>query len=125
MYIVSGYTYIASPRAVYSYKCNWDLYIQHIDRPPPPPTHHNPHCMPLPFNYWFSSSSNPNTEHTPHSTTGLVSLQFHITCLPVSRVYLEISTFQASGYTSPSLDDHSISSSETLVKQGHLFHHCV
>lgn len=36
------YVYNESARAVYSYKCNWDLYIQHIDRPPPP------HCMPPP-----------------------------------------------------------------------------
>lgn len=113
---------------VYSYKCNWDL--QYIHRQ----THHPLHCMPPPpFNYWFSSSSNPNTEHTAqYNRSGLVTVSPRFILPACQSRFLCILQYQRFKLRAtqaqmwfPSLHDQSISSSETLVKLGHVFLQCV
>lgn len=120
-FLVHAYTLL-----VYSYKCNWDL--QYIERPT------TLHCMPPPpFNYWFSSSSNPNTEHTAqYNRSGLVtvSLRFILpACQSRFLCILQYQRFKLQATQAqmwfPSLHDQSISSSETLVKLGHVFLQCV
>lgn len=99
MYIVSGYTYIASPRAVYSYKCNLDLYIQHIDRPPPHPPQPTLYAAAVQLLVFFFIQSKYWTHTAQYNRSGLATVSLRFT-LPACQS-LEISTFQAPGYTSP------------------------
>lgn len=85
---------------VYSYKCNnWDL--QYIDRHTTPPPLYTAAAVQLLV--FFFIQSKYWTHRTVQQVWSRYSFSaFHITCLPVSLlVYLAISTFQASGYTSP------------------------
>lgn len=110
---------------VYSYNCNWDL--QYIDRPTTPSTVCRRRRSIIGFLLHPIQILN-----TPHSTTGLVSLQFLCVSyyLPASLAScvscnINVSSF---GLHKPRCGSHPSTISqylETLVKLGHVLLQCV
>lgn len=70
--------YSESAGAVYSYKCNWDLYIQHIDRPPPHPPQPTLYAAAVQLLVFFFIQSKYWTHTAQYNRSGLATVSHYL-----------------------------------------------